>query len=64
MLVSLLARLAPALTDEEPDKRGGVVLRREQVKRVLFEGKAAIVENDVVIGKYLSPHLYLNVDCL
>jgi AP-3 complex subunit beta len=50
MLVSLLAGLAPTLNEEgeeEKDERGGVVLRREQVKRVLFEGKAGIVEHDV-----------------
>jgi len=49
-LVSLLAGLAPTLTDGEPEERGGVVLRREQVKKILFEGKAAIVENGVAIG--------------
>jgi len=51
MLVSLLAGLAPTLNEEgeeEKDERGGVVLRREQVKRVLFEGKAGIVEHDVL----------------
>jgi len=48
MLVSLLAGLTPTLNegDEEKDERGGVVLRREQVKRVLFEGKAGVVEHD------------------
>lgn len=49
MLVSLLAGVAPNVTDEEPEERGGVVLRREQVKRVLFEGKS-IIEDDAVIG--------------
>ncbi|KIM84396.1 hypothetical protein PILCRDRAFT_818757 [Piloderma croceum F 1598] len=43
MLVSLLAGLAPTL--DEDGERGGVVLRREQVRRVLFEGKAGIIEN-------------------
>lgn len=50
MLVSLLSGVAPAVTDEEPEERGGVVLRREQVKRVLFEGKSTTIEDDVVIG--------------
>jgi AP-3 complex subunit beta len=51
MLVSLLAGLAPTLSeDEEKDDKGGVILRREQVRRVLFEGKAGIVENDAVLG--------------
>lgn len=56
MLVSLLAGLAPTLDregDEEKDERGGVVLRREQVKRVLFEGKAGIVEHDAIIGLFI-----------
>lgn len=53
MLVSLLAGLLPSLDDEEnevSEGRGGVVLRREQVKRVLFEGKANFVEGDAVVG--------------
>lgn len=50
MLVSLLAGVAPTITDEEPEERGGVVLRREQVKRVLFEGKSTIIEDDAVNG--------------
>jgi len=46
MLVSLLAGLAPTLDEDgEEGERGGVVLRREQVRRVLFEGKAGIVED-------------------
>lgn len=55
MLVSLLADLAPTLDDgenEEKDEMGGVVLRREQVKRVLFEGKVGIVEHDAAPGIY------------
>lgn len=53
MLVSLLAGLAPTLDDEGnevKEERGGVVLRREQVKRVLFEGKANLVEEDADAG--------------
>jgi len=43
MLTSLLAGLNPTISDE----RGGVVLRREQVKLVLFDGKAATIEHDI-----------------
>lgn len=52
MLVSLLAGLLPSLDEgnEVSEGRGGVVLRREQVKRVLFEGKANFVEGDAVVG--------------
>lgn len=47
MLANLIAGLAPAINGEDgAGVRAGVVLRREQVKRVLFEGKAAIVEAD------------------
>jgi AP-3 complex subunit beta len=42
MLVSLLAGLSPSLDGEE--SRGGVILRREQVKLVLFDGKDAVAE--------------------
>jgi hypothetical protein len=65
MLVSLLAGLAPTLGgegDEEKDGRGGVVLRREQVKRVLFEGKAGIVEHDAIIGLLFPRQVSLSVD--
>lgn len=56
MLVSLLAGLAPTLNDnsnEQTEERGGVILRREQVKRVLFEGKAGLIENDDVFGMWI-----------
>jgi AP-3 complex subunit beta len=68
MLVSLLAGLAPMLNvegdDEEQEKedRGGVVLRREQVKRVLFEGKAGIIEHDVGLGMLYSHLMSLHLD--
>jgi len=55
MLVSLLTGLAPPLIEEGDDEtqdRGAVVLRREQVKRVLFEGKAGIIENDIRLGMH------------
>lgn len=45
MLGSLLAGVSTLLQDgEEEQELGGVVLRREQVKMVLFEGKSNIVE--------------------
>ncbi|KAF8871773.1 armadillo-type protein [Infundibulicybe gibba] len=49
LLASLLDGIAPGsiYTNENPEDRGGVVLRREQVKLVLFEGKAGIVEDDL-----------------
>jgi len=76
-LGSLLAGVFPALragTGEEnfPEAQGGVVLRREQVKVVLFEGKAEFsehamvsVENDflgsisMLLGKELPGDRYL-----
>lgn len=51
MLNSLLSGLSPILgSDETQEDMGGVVLRREQVRLVLFEGKAAIVEDEGRIG--------------
>lgn len=45
MLTSLLSGVSPGLTDDElQEDQGGVVLRREQVRLVLFEGKADVVE--------------------
>jgi len=55
MLSSLVAGLVPSgsgswvngsSTDEHPSSRAGVVLRREQVKLVLFEGKSRAGELD------------------
>jgi AP-3 complex subunit beta len=47
MLASLLAGISPSFADATAEEdRGGVVLRREQVKLVLFEGKAAAVDDD------------------
>lgn len=69
MLVSLLAGLLPSLDDEGnevKEGRGGVVLRREQVKRVLFEGKTNPVEEDAVVGMWCVqnlPVLYLIPVC-
>lgn len=47
MLTSLLAGLNPTLSGDINDERGGVVLRREQVRMVLFNGKTAILDNNM-----------------
>ncbi|KIM40525.1 hypothetical protein M413DRAFT_72858 [Hebeloma cylindrosporum] len=44
MLSSLLAGVGLNVNGISAEERGGVVLRREQVKLVLFEGKSGIVE--------------------
>lgn len=44
MLSSLFVGVAPANNSEEI---GGVILRREQVRLVLFEGKSGIVAADL-----------------
>jgi hypothetical protein len=58
LLSTLLAGVATNLfndTDEDiREDHGGVVLRREQVKMVLFDGKAAVVEDYFRGGKYLT----------
>ncbi|KAI0313175.1 adaptin N terminal region-domain-containing protein [Amylostereum chailletii] len=49
VLHALLAGVAPGLgagTEEGETERAGVVLRRAQVKVVLFEGKAGVIEKD------------------
>lgn len=51
MLSSLLIGVAPSFLapDDETtpaEERGGVVLRNEQVKLVLFNGKATVAESD------------------
>lgn len=57
MLGTLLNGVVASLRDEDDDSghedQGGVVLRREQVKLVLFEGKANVVEDPSHSGKYL-----------
>ena len=44
MLKTLVAGLSPDVLDEDAQEQGGVKLRREQVRLILFEGKAGIVE--------------------
>jgi hypothetical protein len=59
MLTSLLTGLSPSLTDDDPQEdQGGVVLRREQVRLVLFEGKADIVEVSECTGSILVAESY------
>lgn len=46
-LISLLTGVAPGVGSEEPPQEAsGVVLRREQVRAVLFEGKGIILEQE------------------
>jgi AP-3 complex subunit beta len=47
MLSSLLAGISPSLLTETQEGRGGVVLRREQVRLVLMDGKSGVVEEDL-----------------
>jgi hypothetical protein len=45
MLSALLRGFAPSLSNEGTSiEQGGVVLRKEQVQRLLFHGKGDIVE--------------------
>ncbi|KAG6336367.1 hypothetical protein ID866_2724 [Astraeus odoratus] len=47
MLTSLLSGVSPLFNGQPLDDQiGGVVLRTEQVKKVLFDGKAGIVDDD------------------
>jgi len=43
MITSLLSGVLPSLFSGSQEERGGVVLRREQVLLVLFEGKAGVI---------------------
>jgi len=43
MITSLLSGVLPSLFPGSQEERGGVVLRREQVLLVLFEGKAGVI---------------------
>ena len=44
MLNSLLVGVSPTMNGGEKEEQGGVILRREQVIKVLFDGKAGIIE--------------------
>ena len=55
LIASLLMGVVPNLLgDEEHDKgeHGGVILRREQVKMVLFEHKGQVKEPSALEGPY------------
>jgi hypothetical protein len=57
-LGSLLSGIVPALRssvgeEDATEEQGGVVMRREQVKVVLFEGKAEFSESEAVAGALL-----------
>lgn len=54
MLNSLLVGVSPTINGGGTEEQGGVVLRREQVMKVLFDGKAGIVEeSDETLGALL-----------
>ena len=44
MLNSLLVGVSPTINGGGTEEQSGVILRREQVIKVLFDGKAGIVE--------------------
>ena len=44
MLNSLLVGVSPTIDGREKEEQAGVILRREQVIKVLFDGKAGIIE--------------------
>ena len=54
LIISLLMGVVPNLLGDEGDKggHGGVILRREQVKMVLFEHKAVVKEPSTLEGVY------------
>lgn len=47
MISSLLAGISPNLLNPTQEERSGVVLRREQVRLVLFEGKSGVIEDEL-----------------
>ena len=58
MVTSLLVGVAPNSLvngDEQPEERSGVVLRREQIRLVLFEGKSGVVNDE---PSHLGAHLF------
>jgi AP-3 complex subunit beta len=66
MMTSLLSGLGlpEAVTAKDPDQdRGGVILRREQVRLVLFEGKIGVVDTEEDLGKYRPVSFYSLVGC-
>ncbi|EIW84132.1 hypothetical protein CONPUDRAFT_99952 [Coniophora puteana RWD-64-598 SS2] len=62
MLVALLSGISEYVTDEDSDatSQGGIVLRREQVIRVLIDGKAGVLEIERPdVGQHLIGSLSL-----
>jgi AP-3 complex subunit beta len=57
MLSSLTGDLSWNLNEDEKVNRGGVILRSEQIRLVLFEGKAGIVEDQGKTGTTRNSHL-------
>lgn len=58
MVTSLLVGVAPNSLvngDEQSEERSGVVLRREQIRLVLFEGKSGVVNDE---PSHLGAHLF------
>ncbi|KAF9223557.1 hypothetical protein BS17DRAFT_782090 [Gyrodon lividus] len=54
MLTSLLAGVSPTINGREAEEQGSVVLRREQVTKVLFDGKAGIIDEEAMGHHHLS----------
>lgn len=57
MLQALLVGVNPSVRgdeEEESEDQRGVVLRREQVRLVLFEGKSGVLEDQVKLGMCLK----------
>ncbi|KAF9234612.1 adaptin N terminal region-domain-containing protein [Melanogaster broomeanus] len=54
MLTSLLAGMSLTINGRETEEQGGVILRREQVMKVMFDGKAGIVDEEAIIHDRLS----------
>lgn len=46
MISSLLAGISPSLVDGSQEERSGVVLRKEQVHVVLFDGKSGVIDDE------------------
>jgi len=68
MLNTLLSRLVTRLNDETALVQGGVVLRKEQVQLILFNGKANAVEatsrmgaTNLIVYILLTQNLILSI---
>ena len=54
MLGALLSGVTSTLGEEGLQEQGGVILRREQVKMVLFEGKQDVSLDTTTYGEYMD----------